>query len=63
MGILLDLVTKLKEFQENTNPVTTAEKPQEESEFFLEINQSSTEEVKKEQVGEKYNSNFILISC
>lgn len=61
MGILLDLVTKLKDFQENTNSLTTAEKPQEGSEFFLEINQSSTEEAKKEQVGEKFSSNFISL--
>lgn len=52
MGILLDLVTSLKDHQESTNSVPTAEVPQEGSELFLEINQSSAEEAKKEQVGE-----------
>lgn len=61
MGILLDLVTKLKDLQENTNSVPMAEKPQEGSELFLEINQSSTEEAKKEQVGEKFSYNFISL--
>lgn len=64
MGILLDLVNKLKDFQENTNSVPTAEKPPEGSELFLEISQSSTEEAKKEQVGEKCSYNFnSFISC
>lgn len=53
MEILLDLVTSLKDHQENTNSVPTAETPQEGSELFLEINQSSTEEAKKEQVSKK----------
>lgn len=53
MEILLDLVTSLKDHQENTSSVPTAETPQEGSELFLEINQSSTEEAKKEQVIEK----------
>lgn len=53
MGILLDLVTSLKDHQEDTNSVPTAETPQEGSELFLEINQSSIEEAKKEQVSEK----------
>lgn len=61
MGILLDLVTMLRDFQENTNSVPTAEKPQEGSELFLEINQSKAEEAKKEQVGEKFNCNFISL--
>lgn len=51
MGILLDLVTSLKDHQESTNSVPTAEMPQEGSELFLEINQSSAEEANKEQVG------------
>ncbi|TNN01113.1 hypothetical protein fugu_010495 [Takifugu bimaculatus] len=50
MGILLDLVTSLKDHQESTNSVPTAEMPQEGSELFLEINQSSAEEANKEQI-------------
>lgn len=60
MGILLDLVTKLKDFQENTNSVPMAEKPQEVSELFLEINQSSNEESKKEQVGKREKRNSAI---
>lgn len=62
MGILLDLVTKLKDFQENTNSEPMAEKLQEGSELFLEINQLSPEEAKKDQVGEKLSYNFTSIS-
>lgn len=61
MAILLDLVTKLKDFQENTNSVPTAEKTQEESELFLEIDQSSTGETKKEQVGDKLSYVFVSL--
>lgn len=62
MGILLDLVTKLRDFQENVNSAPTAEKPQEGSELFLEINQASTVEAKKEEVREKlaFNGDFYL---
>lgn len=52
MGILLDLVTSLKDHQESTNSVPTAEMPQEGSELFLEMNQSPADEAKKEQVDE-----------
>lgn len=65
MGILLDLVTSLKDHQESTNSVPTAEMPQEGSELFLEISQSSAEEANKEQVGETLDSDgdphFMLI--
>lgn len=63
MGILLDLVTKLKDFEEKAHSVPTAENPQEGSELFLEVNQSSAEEAKKDQVREESNFTVIFISC
>lgn len=56
MGILRDLVTKLQAFQETPNSEPVAENSQEGSELFMEINQLSTGEANKEQVGEKLNS-------
>lgn len=55
MGILQDLVTKLQGFQETTNSEPASENSQEGSDLFLEINQSSTVEANKEQVGEKFS--------
>ncbi|XP_070685256.1 nucleolar pre-ribosomal-associated protein 1 [Pempheris klunzingeri] len=50
MGILQNLVTRLLDFQETTNSEPGAEKSQEGSDLFLEINQSATAEAKKEQI-------------
>lgn len=58
MGILQDLVTRLQGFQETTYSEESAETSQEESELFLEINQSSMGEANKEQVVEKLHFSF-----
>lgn len=50
MGILQDLVTKLQDFQEATNPEPAPENSQEGSDLFLEIDPSSTVEANKERV-------------
>ncbi|KAM8903347.1 nucleolar pre-ribosomal-associated protein 1 [Spinachia spinachia] len=50
MGILLDLVIKLQGFQESKSSEPAAENPQEGSNLFLEINQSSTVEGNKEKI-------------
>ncbi|XP_037325699.2 nucleolar pre-ribosomal-associated protein 1 [Pungitius pungitius] len=50
MEILLDLVIKLQGFQESTGSEPAAENPQEGSNLFLEINQSSTVEGNKEKI-------------
>lgn len=65
MGILLDLVTKLQDFQETTNSEPATENSQEGSDLFLESNQSSTVEANKEQVGKEFSfySNFSLMEC
>ncbi len=55
MGILQDLVTKLQGFQETTNCEPATENSQEESDLFLEINQSSTVETNKQQVWKKFS--------
>lgn len=55
MGILQDLVTKLQGFQETTNSEPAAENSEEGSDLFLEINQLSTVEANKEQVGKKFS--------
>ncbi|KAM3874727.1 nucleolar pre-ribosomal-associated protein 1-like [Diretmus argenteus] len=50
MGVLQDLVTKLRGFQETTNSEPTAVNSHEGSELFLEIDQSSATETNKEEV-------------
>ncbi|XP_041662144.1 nucleolar pre-ribosomal-associated protein 1 [Cheilinus undulatus] len=50
MGILQDLVSKLQGFQETKNSETAGEDFQEESNLFLEFDQSSMMEANKEQV-------------
>lgn len=61
MGIVQDLVTKLQGCEENT---VVAGNSQEQSDLFLEINQTCTAEANKEQVGGKkliFNSNLFLM--
>lgn len=57
MGILQDLVTRLQGFEEATNceQPAAAENSQEGSDLFLEIDQSTTVEANKEQVGKKFS--------
>ncbi|MEQ2292050.1 hypothetical protein AMECASPLE_019180 [Ameca splendens] len=50
MVMLQDVVTRLQSFQEATNTDPAAEKPQEGSDLFLELNQSSPMECNKEQI-------------
>ncbi|XP_047450940.1 nucleolar pre-ribosomal-associated protein 1 isoform X2 [Mugil cephalus] len=50
MGILQDMVTKLHSFQESKNSEPATDKSQEESELFLELNQSSPAETNKDQI-------------
>ncbi|XP_068174249.1 nucleolar pre-ribosomal-associated protein 1 [Antennarius striatus] len=50
MGILRELVTKLHAYQETENSEPAAENSEEESDLFLEINQSCTGESSKEQI-------------
>lgn len=60
MGIVQDLVTKLQGCEEN---MVVAANSQEESDLFLEINQTCTAETNKEQVGGKIliiNSKFYM---
>lgn len=59
MGILQDLVTKLRDFQEAANSEPAAENSQEGSDLFLEIDQSSTVEANKERVS--FCSDFDLV--
>ncbi|XP_074535890.1 nucleolar pre-ribosomal-associated protein 1 [Halichoeres trimaculatus] len=50
MEILQGLVSKLRHFHETKNSETAEEKPQEGSDLFLEINQSSMAEDNREQI-------------
>uniref|UniRef100_A0A3B4ZN57 URB1 ribosome biogenesis homolog n=1 Tax=Stegastes partitus TaxID=144197 RepID=A0A3B4ZN57_9TELE len=50
MGILKDMVTKLQDLKETKNSEPAAEKSQEGSDLFLELNQSAPVEVNKEQI-------------
>lgn len=52
MGTLQKLVTKLQSFEETSDSKPAAEKSQEESDLFMEVNRSPTVEASKEQVGE-----------
>ena len=60
MGILHDLVSKLQGFEESAHSEpAAAENSQEGSDLFLEINQLSTAEANKEQVGKGSLLTFI----
>uniref|UniRef100_A0A3Q2P3W2 URB1 ribosome biogenesis homolog n=1 Tax=Fundulus heteroclitus TaxID=8078 RepID=A0A3Q2P3W2_FUNHE len=50
MEMLQDVVTKLQSFEETINAEPAAEKPQEGSDLFLELDQSSSTERNKEQI-------------